>query len=227
MTDAPRLWIERPLPPLTTIRVAIVEDQKDIRDGLCALVGGTQGYHCVGAFRSMEDALQGLRADSTDVVLVDIGLPRMSGIEGTRALRARHPQIQVLILTIYDDDRRIFEAVCAGACGYLLKKTPPARLLECIRDVAGGGAAMSPEVARRVMALFRQIQPPQHVDYHLTPHELRLLRMLVEGHNYKTAADALDVSVNTISFHMRSIYGKLEVHSKSEAVAKALRGGLV
>jgi DNA-binding NarL/FixJ family response regulator len=227
MTDAPRLRTESSPRSLTSIRVAIVEDQQDIRNGLCALVGGTQGYHCVGAFPSMEDALQGLRPGSADVVLVDIGLPRMSGIEGTRALRARDPKIQVLILTIYDDDRRIFEAVCAGACGYLLKKTPPARLLECIKDVAGGGAAMSPEVARRVMELFRQIRPPHDVDYHLTPHEVRLLRMLVEGHNYKTAADLLGVSVNTISFHMRSIYGKLEVHSKSEAVAKALRSRLV
>jgi DNA-binding NarL/FixJ family response regulator len=227
MTDAPRPGTEVSRPPPATIRVAIVEDQQDIRTGLCALVGSTQGYHCVGAFRSMEDALLGLHAGSADVVLVDIGLPRMSGIEGTRALRARDPKIQVLILTIYDDDRRIFEAVCAGACGYLLKKTPPARLLEGITEVAGGGAPMSPEVARRVMDLFRQIRPPQHVDYHLTPHETRLLRMLVEGHNYKTAADVLGVSVNTISFHMRSIYGKLEVHSKSEAVAKALRGRLV
>jgi DNA-binding NarL/FixJ family response regulator len=209
------------------IRVAIIEDQREIREGLSALVTGTQGYRCVGAFGSMEEGLAWLRAESADVVLVDIGLPTMSGIDGTRVLRERFPQIPVLILTIYDDDRRIFDAVCAGACGYVIKKTPPARLLECIKEVADGGAAMSSEVARRVMELFRDIRPPGDVEYHLTPHELRLLRMLVEGHNYKTAADALGVTVNTISFHMRSIYGKLEVHSKSEAVAKALRSRLV
>jgi DNA-binding NarL/FixJ family response regulator len=227
MTDASRLRTGSSPGPITTIRVAIVEDQRDIREGLCMLVSGTQGYHCIGAFASMEEALAKLPPESADVVLVDIALPKMSGIEGTRVLRERYPRTQVLILTIYDDDKRIFEGVCAGACGYLLKKTPPARLLECIREVANGGAAMSPEVARRVMALFREVRPPQHVDYHLTPHELRLLRMLVEGHNYKTAADALGVTVNTISFHMRSIYDKLEVHSKSEAVAKALRSRLV
>jgi len=209
------------------IRVAIVEDQRVIREGLCALLSGTHGYRCVGAFGTMEEALERLRAESADVVLVDIGLPKMSGIDGTRVLRGRYPQLPVLILTIYEDDRRVFDAVCAGACGYLLKKTPPARLLESIREVADGGAAMSPDIARRVMELFRDVRPPRHVDYHLTPHELRLLRMLVEGHNYKTAADALGVTINTISFHMRSIYGKLEVHSKSEAVAKALRSRLV
>ena len=131
------------------------------------------------------------------------------------------------MLTVYDDDERIFGALCAGACGYLLKKTPAARLLECLREAVDGGAPMSPEVARRVITLFREIRPPQHADYHLSPHETRLLKLLVEGHNYKTAAVELGVTVNTISFHMRHIYEKLQVHSKSEAVAKALRNRLI
>ena len=118
-------------------------------------------------------------------------------------------------------------ALCAGACGYLLKKTPSARLLESLREAMNGGAPMSPEVARRVVNLFQRFRPPQHVDYHLTPHEVRLLKMLVEGHNYKTAAAELGVTVHTISFHLRSIYEKLQVHSKSAAVAKALRNRLV
>jgi DNA-binding NarL/FixJ family response regulator len=150
----------------------------------------------------------------------------MSGIEGIRLLRDRHPDIQVLMLTVYDDDERIFEAMCAGASGYLLKKTPPARLLDSLREVVNGGAPMSPEVARRVIALFREVRPPDQADYHLTPHEIRLLKLLVEGHNYKTAATELNVSVNTISFHMKHIYEKLQVHSKSEAVSKALRNRL-
>jgi DNA-binding NarL/FixJ family response regulator len=129
--------------------------------------------------------------------------------------------------TVYDDDRRIFEALCAGASGYLLKKTPPARLLECLKEVIAGGAPMSPEIARRVLNLFREIRPPDHVDYMLSPHELRLLKLLVEGHSYKTAAAELGVSVKTISFHLQKIYEKLQVHSKSEAVAKALRNRLV
>jgi DNA-binding NarL/FixJ family response regulator len=175
----------------------------------------------------MEEAIRALRPPLPDVVLMDIGLPGMSGIEGVRRLKVAYPDLQVLMLTIYDDDERIFEAMCAGACGYVLKKTAPARLLESIREVAAGGAPMSPEVARRVITLFREIRPPDRAGHQLTPHETRLLRMLVEGHNYKTAARELDVSVNTISFHMRRIYEKLQVHSKSEAVAKALRGRIV
>jgi DNA-binding NarL/FixJ family response regulator len=160
-------------------------------------------------------------------VLNDIGLPGMSGIEGIRILKERHPDLLVLVLTIHDDDDRIFEAVCAGASGYLLKKTPPARLLESVREAVDGGAPMSPEVARRVITLFRTIRPPHNPTSDLTPHEVRLLRLLVEGHSYKTAAAELDVTVHTISFHLRSIYQKLQVHSKSEAVAKALRNRLV
>jgi DNA-binding NarL/FixJ family response regulator len=156
-------------------------------------------------------------------VLLDIGLPGMSGIEGVKILKARHPSLVVLMNTVYDDDERIFAALCAGASGYLLKKTPPARLIESLRDAAAGGAPMSPEVARRVIELFRDIRPPERADFDLTPHELRLLKLLVEGHSYKTAASTLSVSVKTISFHLQRIYEKLHVHSKSEAVAKALR----
>ncbi|MGH9163501.1 MAG: response regulator [Vicinamibacteraceae bacterium] len=209
------------------IKVVVIEDQPEIRDGLCVLINGAAGFDCTATFESMEDALPSLARPQADVALVDIGLPGMSGIDGIRELRKRYPEMQVMMLTIYDDDRRIFDAMCAGACGYLLKNTPPGRLLECVREVANGGAPMSPEVARKVLALFRDIRPPRQVDYALTPHERRLLGMLVEGHNYKTAAAELGVSVNTISFHMRRIYEKLEVHSKSEAVAKALRHRLV
>ena len=151
----------------------------------------------------------------------------MSGIEGIRLLKERHPDLRMLVLSVYGDDERIFDALCAGARGYLLKKTPPAKLLESLRECVAGGAPMSPEVARRVIDLFRQFRPPEKADYSLTPHELRLLKMLVDGHNYKTAAAELGVSVNTVSFHMKNVYEKLQVHSKSEAVSKALRDHLV
>jgi DNA-binding NarL/FixJ family response regulator len=210
-----------------TLKVGIIEDQPKIREGLRALIDGTEGYRCVGTFGTMEEALAKVDHELPDVVLVDIGLPGMSGIEGTRRMKDRHPGLAVLMLTVYDDDRRIFDAMCAGACGYLLKKTPPARLLESLKEVVGGGAPMSPEVARRVVALFREIRPPEQADYQLTPHEIRILTLLVEGHSYKTAADELDVSINTIRFHMRSIYDKLQVHSKSEAVSKALRNRII
>ena len=211
----------------TTIRVAIVEDRREIRDGLAMIINGTPGFRCTGAYRSMEEALERIAGDLPDVVLNDIGLPGMSGIDGIRILKQRHPALLVLMLTIYDDDDRIFEALCAGASGYLLKKTPPARLLELLREAVAGGAPMSPEVARRVVALFRTFRPPDNTTCELTPHEIRLLRLFVEGHNYKTAAAELGVTVHTISFHLRSIYEKLQVHSKSEAVVKALRNRLV
>src|SRR5262249_45171202 len=211
----------------TTIRVAIVEDRREIRDGLATIINGTSGFRCTGAYRSMEEALENIGGNLPDVVLNDIGLPGMSGIDGIRLLKQRHPALLVLMLTIYDDDERIFEALCAGASGYLLKKTPPARLLESLREAVAGGAPMSPEVARRVVALFRTFRPPDTTNCDLTPHELRLLRLFVEGHNYKTAAAELGVTVHTISFHLRSIYEKLQVHSKSEAVVKALRNRLV
>lgn len=209
------------------IKAAIVEDQREIREALAALVNGTPGYRCTGSFRSMEEALDRIRFDVPDVVFCDIGLPGMSGIEGIRLLRERHPSLLLLMLTVYDDDERIFDALCAGASGYLLKRTPPARLLESLREAVTGGAPMSPEVANRVITLFREIRPPDRCDYELTPHETRLLKLLVEGHNYTTAAAELGVSYNTIKFHMRHIYEKLQVHSKSEAVSKALQNRLV
>jgi len=211
----------------STIRVAIVEDRREIREGLATIISGTPGFRCTGAFRSMEEALDRIGQNVPDVVLNDIGLPGMSGIDGIRILKERYPDLVVLILTIYDDDDRIFEALCAGASGYLLKKTQPARLLESLREAVGGGAPMSPEVARRVIAIFRQFRPPDSTKCDLTPHEVRLLRLFVDGHNYKTAAAELGVTVHTISFHLRSIYDKLQVHSKSAAVAKALRNRLV
>jgi DNA-binding NarL/FixJ family response regulator len=213
--------------PPAIIKVAIVEDRREIRDGLAMLISGTEGFECTGTYRSMEDAIPRISGSVPDIVLCDIGLPGMSGIEGIRILKESHPDLLLLMLTVYDDDERIFDALCAGASGYLLKKTPPVRLLEGLKDAVQGGAPMSPEVARRVIVLFRDIRPPERADYELTQHELRLLKLLVEGHNYKTAAFELNVSINTISFHMKRIYEKLQVHSKSEAVAKALRDRLV
>jgi DNA-binding NarL/FixJ family response regulator len=209
------------------IRVAIVEDRDEIREGLGELIDGTAGFQTTGSFSSMEEGMAGIGRCVPHVALVDIGLPGMSGIDGIRILNDRYPSLTTVVLTIYDDDERIFQAICAGACGYLLKKIPPERLIESIREVVNGGAAMSPEVARRVMAAFRTVRPPQQADYLLTPHETRLLKLLVDGHNYKTAAGELGVSIHTISFHLRAIYGKLQVHSKTEAVAKALRDGLI
>jgi DNA-binding NarL/FixJ family response regulator len=214
-------------PPPPPIRVLIVEDQRELREGLAILINGTPGFRCLGSFRTMEEALRAIARDLPDLLLTDIGLPGMSGTQGIAILKERYPDLPIIALTVYDDDDQIFGALCAGALGYLLKNTPPARLLECLKEVISGGAPMSPEVARRVVRLFKDVRPPERASYRLTPQETQLLKLLVEGHNYKTAAANLSLSVHTVSFHMRNIYSKLQVHSKSEAVAKALRDRLV
>jgi DNA-binding NarL/FixJ family response regulator len=209
------------------LRVVLIEDLREVREGLKMLINGTPGFACVNSYRTMEDALARIGNDSPDVILTDIGLPGMSGIEGIPRLRERYPEVPILTLTVYDNDDQIFSALCAGASGYLLKNTPPARLLESLREAVEGGAPMSPDVARRVVRLFREFSPPKSAPSRLTPQERELLKLLVEGHHYKTAAEALDVTTNTVSFHLRNIYAKLQVHSKTEAVAKALREHLV
>lgn len=209
------------------ITTAIVEDIRDIREGLTTLVNFTEGFACNGSYRSMEEAIPRIKGNVPDVLLSDIGLPGMNGIDGTRILKELYPEMTVLMLTVYDDDERIFDALCAGASGYLLKRTAPAKLLENIREAVQGGAPMSPEVASRVIKLFREVRPPEKFEHDLTPHETRLLKLLVDGHNYTTAAEELSVSYNTIKFHMRHIYEKLQVHSKSEAVSLALKNRIV
>src|SRR5262249_5850199 len=217
-----------PAASLSDIKAAIIEDQRKLRDYLAALIDGSAGFRCAGSYRSMEEALDRIGGGVLpDVVLVDIGLPGMDGIEGIGILKERHPKLILLMHTVYDGDERIFDALCAGANGYLLKKTSPARLLESLREAMAGGAPMTPEVAHQVIRLFREIRRAEKVDEHLTPHELRLLEMLAAGHNYETAAAELGVTTHAISFHLQRIYEKLHVHSKTEAVAKALRNRLI
>lgn len=212
---------------MSVVRVAIIEDLREVREGLTSLIDRTRGFQCVGSYRTMEEALKELRVPPPDVILTDIGLPGMNGIEGTAVLRQRFPEVPVLALTVYDDDESVFDAICAGASGYLLKNTTPERLIESLKEVADGGAPMSPDVARRVLTLFREFRPPSRASYHLTPQETELLRLMVEGHHYKTAAVVLGITTSTVSFHLKNVYEKLQVHSKTEAVAKALRERLV
>jgi DNA-binding NarL/FixJ family response regulator len=209
------------------IKVGIVEDQRQTREGLSALINGTSGYRTVGVWTSMEQALAAIERQPPDVLLADIKLPGMSGIEGVRQLKVRYPALPILMLTIYADNEHVFEAICEGACGYLLKDTPPAKLLDAIREAREGGAPMSAEIARQVVAMFQRIAPPRREEHNLSAREIEVLKLLADGHAYKTAADVLSVSVDTLRFHVRNIYEKLHVHSKSEAVLKAFRTGIL
>jgi DNA-binding NarL/FixJ family response regulator len=213
--------------PVEDLRIGIIEDQQRTREGLRTLIDLSDGFTCVAAWRSVEEALAVVSPLPPNVILLDIGLPGMSGIEGLPQLRQLYPAAVVVILTVYEDNARIFDALCAGASGYLLKNTRPPRLLEALHEARNGGAPMSPQIAKRVVELFRRFRPPEKAQYNLTPHELRLLKLLVEGHSYKSAASDLKVSVNTIAFHVQNVYTKLQVHSKSEAVARALRERLL
>ena len=207
--------------------MAVVEDQRRMREGLRWLIDGSAGFKCVAEWGSMEEALATPHLPLVNVILLDLGLPGMSGIQGIVLLRELYPGTPIVVLTVYADNERVFDALCAGAAGYLLKNTPHAKLMEALRDAVTGGAPMSSEIARRVVELFRRFRPPEKAQYDLTPHELRLLKLLVEGYSYKSAAAELDVTIHTIGFHIQNIYGKLRVHSKSEAVARALRENLL
>jgi DNA-binding NarL/FixJ family response regulator len=212
---------------MRNIKVALIEDQRTTREGLAILIGSTSGFEMTGRFASMEQALPQIDLNPPDVLLVDIGLPGMSGIEGVRRVRSAHPNIQILMLTVYADDHHAFEAICAGASGYLLKETPRERLLAGIRELHEGGAPMSPEIARKVVLMFQKIAPPRAQERQLTPRQFQILRLLADGHSYKTCADRLSLSLDTVRFHVRHIYEQLHVHSKSEAVLQALRNGLI
>ena len=210
------------------IKVVVVEDNDSIREGLKILIDGTEDYSCIASFSECETMLRNIKKLNPDVLLMDIGLPGMNGIEGIKKVKVIFPELAILILTIYEENDLIFDALCAGACGYLVKKTPPSRLLEAIREVHEGGAPMSSHIARKVIDFFQK-KPvsSQKSNYDLTPREKEILTGLVEGHNFKAIADSLFISIETVRFHFRNIYKKLHVHSQSEAVAKAIKEGLI
>lgn len=211
------------------IKVVITEDNNTIREGLAALINGTPGYSCVGTFSECESFLAKIPTLPADVVLMDIGLPGMSGIDGIVKAKKMRPELNILMLTVYEDSQTVFKALCAGACGYLVKKTPPARLLEAIKDANDGGAPMSSLIARQVIDVFKQTQGKQNdeKDAELSTREKEVLTSLSDGNNYQEIADRLFISVDTVRHHIKNIYRKLHVHSQSEAVAKAIRKGII
>lgn len=209
------------------IRVALVEDECVTREGLSLLIGGSQGFDICGLYDSMENALEQLGNNVPDVLLADIGLPGMSGIEGVRRIHEQLPELPILMLTVHEDSDSVFGAVCAGACGYLLKEAPPVRLVESIRELYDGGAPMSPGIARKVVLMFQNSPPPKQEELQLSSRQVEILRLLAEGHSYKACASTLDIGLDTVRTHVRKIYERLHVHSRSEAVWKALQSGFL
>jgi len=205
----------------------LVEDDATMREALGLLIQGTPGYQYLAGVGSVEEALRILDSKQPDVLLLDIHLPGMLGSEGVRWLQEKCPHTPILMLTVYEDDDHVFESICNGASGYLLKRTPPAKLLEAIGEAHQGGAPMSPDIARKVVRLFQKIRPPEKTEHALTPQELRILTLLAEGQSYKTAAEGVHITVNTLRNYIRSIYDKLHVHSKTEAVRTALKSGII
>ncbi len=207
--------------------VWIVEDNESLRETLRDILDGEPGLRCMRAARTAEEALDAVReGDAPDIVLMDLGLPGIDGIEGTRRLRAVAPAAQIIVLTVHEDDDKIFDALCAGASGYLLKPADPSRITEAIHSVRAGGAPINARIARRVLGMFTGRLRP-HGDYGLTDRERDILERLTEGHSQKRIARLLELSPHTVDTHLRNIYGKLHVHSKTAAVAKALREHLL
>ncbi|MBI2427546.1 MAG: response regulator transcription factor [Ignavibacteriales bacterium] len=205
---------------MNTITVAIVEDLDDIRNGLAALINGSEGYRCVGVFSNGEDALRDVPVLKPDVVLMDIDMPKMNGIECIKALKVQLPALQITMLTVFEDDEKIFRSLQAGASGYLLKKTPPVKLLEAIQELHHGGSPMSSQIARKVVQAFQQTGESKKQTENLSPREHEILSYLAKGYRYKEIADTLFISVETVRTHLRNIYEKLQVRSRTEAVLK-------
>lgn len=204
------------------IRVSIIDDDSEIREGLALLIRSSAGLECVSTFPDCESALKVVKTQKPDVILMDIHLPGMSGIEGVRRIKQDVSQTEILMLTVSDNDEDVFDSLCAGASGYLKKNTESKRLIEAIRETMKGGAPMSMDIARRVIHSFHKTGSAEP----LSAREHEVLKKLCAGNSYKMIAGDLFVDINTVKFHIRNIYRKLEVHSKGEAISKAFREGL-
>ncbi len=203
------------------IRISIVDDDKALRESIATFINGSPGFRCASTYGSAQAALEGLPGERPEVVLMDINMAGMSGIECVARLKELMPEVQIVMLTVYEDTAQIFDALSAGASGYLLKRSNPLKLLEAIREVQEGGSPMSSSIARKVVASFQK-KPAQQQHPHLSPREEAVLNLLSKGHTYKAIADEPGVSIDTIRTHLRRIYEKLHVQSRTEAVARYL-----
>jgi DNA-binding NarL/FixJ family response regulator len=209
------------------IKVLLYEDNPQLREGLGMLINGSEGFKVVGAYRNCNNVLEEVEALRPDVILMDIDMPGINGIEGLKLIRQHNTDVKILMLTVFDDNKNVFEAIKSGANGYILKKTQPARLLEYIDEAASGGAPMSSSIATQVLKMFSEIHNPQSSDYDLSAREKQVLQLLVNGYSYKMIAAEMFIAIDTVRSHIKRIYEKLHVNSKSEAVAKAFKDRLL
>ena len=208
------------------IKIAIIDDDLEIRDGLWWMLNQTEGFICTGKYENCSNAKKDLDKNPTDVLLMDIGLPDMTGIECVKAIKNEYPKIEILMLTIYNDDEKIFQSIKAGAIGYILKKTPTEKIISSIKEAYKGGAPMSPEVARRVIDYFKE-NPLSKISSKLSEREIQILESLIDGLSYKAIGEKLFLSVHTVRFHLHNIYEKLHVKSRAEAVSLAIKNKLL
>jgi len=210
------------------IKVAVFEDNRSLRQGLYQLINGSEGFSCVGAFEDCLDLLKNIEDTKPDVVLMDIEMPVINGIEGVRILREKYPHLKILMQTIFEESEKIFQSILAGASGYILKNTSPSRFLDFIKETYEGGAPMSPSVATKVLKMVVEQSPSAKADsFNLSEREKEILSCLVKGMSYKLIADACFISIDTVRGHIRNIYEKLHVHSKGEAIAAAIKDRIV
>ncbi|MBA3647211.1 MAG: response regulator transcription factor [Chitinophagales bacterium] len=210
------------------IRVAIFEDNQNLREGLFNLIKASEGFTCAGAFANCERVIENIEETLPDVVLMDIQLPGISGIDAVKMIREKFPDIRILMETIFEEDEKIFQSICNGAQGYILKNTPPDDILASIKEIHEGGAPMTPIIASKVLKMFKyNLAGETQDEFNLTSREKEMLKCLVDGMSYKLIADSCFISIDTVNGHLKNIYKKLQVHSKSEAVVKAIRGKIV
>ena len=210
------------------IRVLIFEDNHSLRIGIAQLVSTTPGFQCVGAFEDCSTLIKNVKDTNPDIVLMDIGMPGINGIEAVKMLREKFPELKILMQTIFEENEKIFQSILAGASGYILKNTPNARFMEAIKETYEGGAPMSPSIATKVLKMvIHQPSNSSPNSFNLSDREKEVLSYLVRGMSYKMVAEACTISIDTVRVHIRSIYEKLHVHSKGEAIAKAIKGNIV
>lgn len=209
------------------IRIMLYEDNPQLREGLTMLIDGSEGFQVLASFKNCSNVVDEVEAFKPDVILMDIDMPVVNGIEGLKRIRQHNHEVKVLMLTVFDDNKNVFEALKNGANGYVLKKTPPAKLLEYITEAASGGAPMTSSIATQVLKMFSEVQAPAGEDYNLSEREKEVLQHLVNGFSYKMIAAEMFISIDTVRSHIKKIYEKLHVNSKSEAVAKAFKDKIV